>query len=398
MTQRPRRRATASRGSDSRTLVGLEPGLELGGCRLDARLGAGGYGEVWRARHLAFDQDFAMKVMAPELSDHASARMRFLREARRLLELDHPGISRIFDCGVDEQALDRPLAWIRIELLEGPDLDTVLAERGALPPHEALRILAPVAEALDHAHRLGFVHRDVKPANIMFTADPDQGGRPKLIDFGIAAEVERSVEATGGTVEDLQVAGTPPYMSPEQIRGRHPTPAMDIWALGVTLYQVVTDLLPFPGPASQRRHQILDLDPQPIEDSSLEASTLAAWNHGLACALAKDPGARPTSASALLAILARSPLEHAEPVDDEAPSDGSTGDLEAAQVRGAAPSISHPAEPEPDSVDDEAPSDLEPAASSEGHQGATWGGWFLVFILVVMLLSATDSVTVANGY
>ncbi len=319
-TKTPRRTVAGAEGA---TLVGISPGTVVGTVyRLEAPLGAGAFGEVWRARHLGFDRDVALKLPPRDLVGEPTAAQRFLREAQKLMDLEHPGICRVRNCGIDTATPGGALAFIEMELLEGPTLDEFLADQAPLGLEAALAILAPLAEALDHAHSQNLVHRDLKPGNVIFTAPVDRGGRPLLIDFGIAAEIERAMEKSGATMGGRAeaVAGTPSYMSPEQILGRRARPSMDVWALAVLAYQMLADDLPFPGPASERRNQILHLAPEPIRIEGVPAAVSDRVSRVLVDLLStKEPEARSGSASGLVAALAaaaadepRAPVEPRE--------------------------------------------------------------------------------------
>ncbi len=291
-------------GSEGETQIGPGAGCILGGrYRLIEILGAGGMGVVWRARHLTLEKDVAVKLLPPELARDPDASERLLREARRLARIEHPGVATVIDCGRDAEVSGTPQVYLAMDLVRGPTLKSVLARRGALPPEEVVRILAPLAEALDHAHRTGCVHRDLKPANVIFTADPDQGGVPRIIDFGVATEVAETLAGTGyaANADELAAAGTPAYMAPEQILGRRARPSMDVWALAVLAYQMLTDRLPFPGPDALRREQILSIDPEDLDVGDPARS--AALSAALRRALAKDPEARTASAGELVGDL-----------------------------------------------------------------------------------------------
>jgi tRNA A-37 threonylcarbamoyl transferase component Bud32 len=249
------------------------------------RIDAGGMGEVWEADDTLLGRRVAIKVMAEELAGDPVAVRRFRREARATAMLDHPNVVRVFDF-VDGEA-----PFLVLELLEGQ----TLAERlrgGALPPLEAARIAAQVADGLDAAHRIGIIHRDIKPGNVMLTA----GGGVKVMDFGIAAAWE--AHSTTGQ----QLLATAAYAPPERIAGSRASPAGDLYSLGVVLYEMLTGRPPFLADTAEGllRAQ-LEAAPRPVR-------ALVFWvppEIAAACeaALAKDPAARPASAGALAARL-----------------------------------------------------------------------------------------------
>jgi tRNA A-37 threonylcarbamoyl transferase component Bud32 len=258
------------------------------------RIDAGGTGEIWEADDTLLGRRVAIKVLAEELAGDPVAVRRFRREARATAELDHPNIIRVFDF-VDDKA---PL--LVLELLEGETLADRLSRDGALPPPEAARIAAAVADGLDVAHRAGIIHRDIKPSNIMLTADSGV----KVMDFGIAAAWE--AHSTTGQ----QLLATAAYAPPERIRGGWASPTGDLYSLGVVLYEMLTGRPPFiADTAEQLLRAHLEAEPRPVRE-------LVFWvppEIASACeaALAKDPGGRPPSAGALAAQL-RAAVEAAQ--------------------------------------------------------------------------------------
>ncbi len=206
----------------------LAPGVRLGDYEVLGSLGAGGMGEVYRARDHKLGREVALKVIRPEVADDPERRDRFEREARLLAALNHPGIATL-------HALEEidGVRFLVMELVPGQDLAQRLAQ-GPVPVTLALQIAAGIAAALEAAHQAGIVHRDLKPANIKITPRGDV----KLLDFGLARS--RSGPLTGPelTREGL-VLGTPAYMSPEQARGQPVDPRTDIWAFGCVLYEML---------------------------------------------------------------------------------------------------------------------------------------------------------------
>jgi serine/threonine-protein kinase len=234
-------RTVAGAAPDDRRREPLAPGQRLARYEIVGQLGAGGMGEVYRARDFQLQRDIALKVLPPSDLHDQTARARLVREARAAAALNHPNI-----CTVHEVGEETGQAYIAMELVEGRTLSAIVAA-GALPPEDVVRIGAQLADALSHAHDRGVVHRDLKSNNIIVTPD----GRAKVLDFGLA---KRSTSADLA-VTYMQVsltqsgvaAGTLPYMSPEQLRGEPATPASDIWALGVVLYEMIAGTRPFAG-------------------------------------------------------------------------------------------------------------------------------------------------------
>lgn len=250
--------------------------------RVEARIGAGGMGQVFRATHLALDAPVAIKLLHVDLADRALVRERFRREAVALASLRHPGIVSVLDFGEAEGEL-----YAVMELLDGRALD---APRGGMAVTEAAPIFDQVLSALETCHRAGVVHRDVKPSNVMLTP-LDGGVRATLIDFGLA----RIVDAPGGRLTTTGlVQGTPRYMAPEQCRGEEVGPAADIYALAVTMYEVLTGEDPFPvDDAASTMAYHLFVEPTPMREHvpSIPAGLEALVSR----AMAKTPGERPTA-------------------------------------------------------------------------------------------------------
>ena len=219
----------------------LPAGTRLGPYEIVAPLGAGGMGEVFRARDTRLERDVAIKVLPHAASADPAARARLLREARLASRLNHPNVCTIHEVG---EADGR--TFIVMEVVEGESLGDRLA-RGALPFGEILRNGIQVADALSHAHGHGVLHRDLKSANVVVTAD----GRAKVLDFGLAKQMAGPDDAEATTLSraaltaEGTVAGTLAYMAPEQLRGLAADARSDLWALGVVLYEMATGERPF---------------------------------------------------------------------------------------------------------------------------------------------------------
>ncbi|MBK9242235.1 MAG: PD40 domain-containing protein [Acidobacteria bacterium] len=222
-------------------------GRQLGPYQIVAKLGAGGMGEVYRARDTKLNREAAIKVL-PELFAHDAERLaRFTREAQTLASLNHPNIAQIY--GVEESDGVRALV---MELVDGQDLSEIIA-RGPVPLDDALQMARQIAEALEAAHDLGIIHRDLKPANIKVRQD----GAVKVLDFGLAKAVDpagasgtnaaNSPTLTAHATQMGMVIGTAAYMSPEQARGKNVDRRADIWAFGIVLYEMLTGRRVFEG-------------------------------------------------------------------------------------------------------------------------------------------------------
>jgi serine/threonine protein kinase len=203
--------------------------------QLDRRIAVGGMGEVWEASDTRLGRSVAVKVLRPELTDDPEFLHRFRIEARTVASLDHAGIAGVHDYGEDEGAGGRRTAWLVMELVRGEPLSTLIA-RGPIDTDETLRIVEEAAWALQAAHERGFVHRDVKPGNILVRND----GMVKLTDFGIAKAADAVPVTRSG-----MVMGTAHYIAPEQASGAEAGPAGDVYSLGIVGYECLAGHRPF---------------------------------------------------------------------------------------------------------------------------------------------------------
>jgi eukaryotic-like serine/threonine-protein kinase len=211
-----------------------EIGTVLGGrYRLVELLGQGGMATIYRARDNQLERDVAIKVLRPEYGADPDFIDRFRHEAQSAASLNHPGIVAVYDYGTDPAG-----PFIVMELVEGEDLATIIRRTGAMPPRAAARLVAQASRAVAAAHDRGFVHRDIKPGNILVTRE----GRVKVTDFGIARALSESALTLPGTT-----LGSVHYFSPEQARGEVATPASDIYSLGIVLYELLTGRRPWTG-------------------------------------------------------------------------------------------------------------------------------------------------------
>jgi serine/threonine protein kinase/WD40 repeat protein len=266
----------------------LTIGARIGPYQILGALGAGGMGEVYRARDTKLERDVAIKILPEEFAADAEKIGRFRREAQILAALNHPQIAAIY--GLEETASGAALV---LELVEGPTLDGRLAA-GPIGVREALRIAAQVADALHAAHQRGIVHRDLKPANIKISA----AGTAKILDFGLAKafvapappDDRRAPTRSGTETRDGLILGTPAYMSPEQARGQEVDKRSDIWAFGCVLFEMLC------GSPAFARATIADtfaavIDSEP-EWRALTAETPPEIRRLLARCLHKDPNRR----------------------------------------------------------------------------------------------------------
>ena len=272
---------------------GLVLGTTLAAWRLEALIGHGGCGSVYRGRHVLLDRLAAVKVLHADLADDPAMVTRFVREAQAINRIRHPSIVEVFDVGV---AGRHP--YLVMELLAEHDLAQRLDADGRLTLPECLAILRPLGAALDAVHRAGFVHRDVKARNVGFARGP-AGEVVKLLDFGIA----KLLDGDGGPGSSATMRiGTPHCIAPEQIRGQGVDARTDVYALGVLLYHLATGVYPFDADDSSEVER-MHLDAPPPAPSDL-APALAVIDPLVATAMAKDRAARPASAGAFVAQLA----------------------------------------------------------------------------------------------
>ncbi len=271
--------------------IQIDSGTRLGPYEIVSRIGAGGMGEVWRARDTRLDRQVAIKVLPVALAQNEQFRARFEREAKTISQLNHPNICTLHDIGYENGT-----SYLVMESLEGESLADRLA-RGPLPLTEVLRYGAQVAAALDRAHRAGIVHRDLKPGNVVITKSG-----AKLLDFGLAKSSASpiTVSIDGATehrplTQEGTILGTFQYMAPEQLEGQEADPRTDIFAFGALLYEMTTGRRAFEGKTKTSLiASIVDRDPIPV--SQLQALTPPALEHTIAKCLSKDPDDRWQSA------------------------------------------------------------------------------------------------------
>ncbi|MEV4938662.1 Stk1 family PASTA domain-containing Ser/Thr kinase [Streptomyces zaomyceticus] len=255
--------------------------------RVDARIAVGGMATVYRAVDTRLDRILALKVMHPALATDAAFVERFIREAKSVARLSHPNVVGVFD-----QGAEGAYVYLAMEYVAGCTLRDVLRERGALAPRAALDILEPVLAALGAAHRAGFVHRDMKPENVLIGDD----GRVKVADFGLVRAVGSATATTGS------VLGTVSYLAPEQIEHGTADTRADVYACGVVLYEMLTGGKPHSGDTpAQVLYQHLNTDvPAP---SATVPGLAPELDELVAAATARNPEVRPHDAVALLALL-----------------------------------------------------------------------------------------------
>jgi serine/threonine protein kinase len=260
--------------------------MQVGRYQLFETLGVGATSRVVRGFDPMIGRQLAIKLFRPELAI-GEARERFLREARVVGQLTHPNIITLHDMGIDEST---QTPYLVMEFIDGTPLDRLL-EKGTLPLPRACAWIAHAAEALEAAHTRGVIHGDVKPANILISAD----GKVKLTDFGMARVAKRD---TG----DSPLLGTPAYWCPEQIMGRPQDARSDIFSLGVVLYEMVTGTRPFEADSLQGVCNRV-LSSTAMMPSQLQPSIPSSFDEIIASCLAKNPETRLSSGEKLAQML-----------------------------------------------------------------------------------------------
>jgi len=273
----------------------LAAGTRLGPYEILGAIGAGGMGEVYRARDTRLERAVAVKVLPTHLSSSPEVRQRFEREAKTISQLSHPHICALYDVGREGEH-----EYLVMELLEGETLSERLA-KGPLPLDQTLRFGVEIADALDKAHRQGIVHRDLKPANVMLTRSG-----VKLLDFGLAKAMTPATQQSSltalptqqGLTQEGTILGTFQYMAPEQLEGKEADGRTDVFAFGAVLYEMATGKKAFAAPSQASLiTAIMSSEPAPI--SSLQPTSPVALDRIVRTCLAKDPEERWQSASDL---------------------------------------------------------------------------------------------------
>ncbi|MGB8524799.1 MAG: protein kinase [Candidatus Acidiferrales bacterium] len=269
----------------------LASGTKLGPYEIVALMGAGGMGEVYRARDTRLDRTVAVKILTQGVADTPEVRQRFEREARAVSSLNHPHICALYDVGNQDG-----IEYLVMEYLEGETLAARI-EKGPLPTADLLRYASQIADALDAAHRQGIVHRDLKPGNVMLTKSG-----AKLLDFGLAkggeifqGDVDSSPTVSQPLTTKGTIVGTMQYMSPEQLEGKPVDVRSDIFSFGAMLYEMATGKKAFAAQShASLIAAILKEEPRPMRD--LQPMTPLLLEHIVQACLAKDPDERPQSA------------------------------------------------------------------------------------------------------
>ncbi|MFD3706111.1 serine/threonine-protein kinase [Nocardia sp. NPDC058658] len=281
----------------------FEPGAVLAGYRIERRLGGGGMGAVYLAQHPRLPRRDALKVLDARLAVEPTFRARFEREADLAARLRHPNVVQIFDRGVDDDRL-----WIAMQFVDGLDAAQLLRQGlSVLTPERAVRIVAEAARGLDYAHRQGLLHRDIKPANLLIARADDGTDEVLVTDFGIA----RSMGETTSLTSAGSVLGTLAYAAPEQLEGHPLDVRTDVYALGGTLYELLTGFVPFQRESAAALISAHLIEPPPRPSAGNPALPIA-LDAVIARAMAKKPDDRYAScgelADAAVAALTGRPV------------------------------------------------------------------------------------------
>jgi serine/threonine-protein kinase len=268
----------------------MEAGTLSGRYETGERLGSGGMSNVYKATDRILERTVAVKILAEHLSDDERFVARFRREALAVAKLIHPNIVQVYDTGVDEGR-----HYIVMEYVQGRSGAQILQRSGPVDPEIAAEIGIQACAGLDYAHRRGIIHRDVKPGNLMVVGGPVGGGEMtvKLTDFGIARAIEQTRITQVGSV-----VGTAAYLAPEQVRGEEATPATDVYALGVVLYQFLTGRLPYEG-SSLAELAVRQQNETPLPPSTYDSDVPETLGAAVLRALEGDPNRRYASADEL---------------------------------------------------------------------------------------------------
>ncbi|HSC21226.1 MAG TPA: protein kinase [Solirubrobacterales bacterium] len=274
----------------------MEAGTLSGRYETSERLGTGGMSSVYKATDRILERTVAVKILAEHLHDDERFVARFKREALAVARLIHPNIVQVYDTGVDEGR-----HYIVMEYVEGRSGAQILQRQGPVEPEIAAEIGIQACAGLDYAHRRGIIHRDVKPGNLMIVGGPVGGGEMivKLTDFGIARAIEQTRITQVGSV-----VGTAAYLAPEQVRGEEATPATDVYALGVVLYQFLTGRLPYEG-SSLAELAVRQQNEKPLPPSTYDSDIPEPLGAAVLRALEGDPSRRYASAEELASGLRR---------------------------------------------------------------------------------------------
>jgi len=290
--------------------------LLLNHYQLLEQFASGGMAEIYRARDIVLDRYVAIKVLREDHSRNPEFENQFRNEARAAANLSHPNIVTVYDFGNDNGQL-----FIVMELVPGKDLKSLLRQRGRFTVEECIPLMVQACAGIGYAHRTGLVHCDVKPHNMLVTPD----NRLKVTDFGIA----RAMAGIGLGEHSNVVWGSPQYFSPEQAAGELPTPASDVYSLGIVLYEMLTGTLPFTASTVEELAH-LHMEAKPIPPSEYIPDLPEALEEIILKVLSKEPSARYRTADQLGRVLMKFGTQRDEPFSTSIPTTISVGKEEHA--------------------------------------------------------------------
>jgi serine/threonine protein kinase len=362
--------------------------LISGRYQLGDRLGSGGMSTVYRATDRVLERTVAVKILAEHLSDDDKFVARFRREALAVAKLIHPNIVQVYDTGVDSGR-----HYIVMEYVEGKSVAQLLQTRGRLGPELAVEIGVQSCAGLEYAHRQGIIHRDVKPGNLMVIGGPAGGRRSevpphepptdemtvKLTDFGIARATAQSRLTQVGSV-----VGTAAYLAPEQARGEEASPAADVYALGVVLYQLLTARLPWEG-STLAELAIRRENERPLAPSSYDPDVPETLSAAVLRSLESDVGDRYTSARELSRALRAGLSGRQPPAPEDAPTRALAGTPPTAATRRMDPEPATPVSPQPVARRPAARARPAPAPAKRRSALSSLGRGIAVLVLIGVL-------------
>jgi serine/threonine protein kinase len=359
----------------------MEAGTLSGRYETGERLGSGGMSNVYKATDRILERTVAVKILAEHLSDDERFVARFRREALAVAKLIHPNIVQVYDTGVDEGR-----HYIVMEYVSGRSGAQILQRHGPLEPETAAEAAIQACAGLDYAHRRGIIHRDVKPGNLMVTGGPVGGGEMtvKLTDFGIARAIEQTRITQVGSV-----VGTAAYLAPEQVRGEEATPATDVYALGVVLYQFLTGRLPYEG-SSLAELAVRQQNEKPLPPSTYNDGVPEPLGAAVLRALEGDPNRRYASAEELSTGLQLGLQgEDVSLPEDATPTrmlggETATRRLDQTERTEYRPALSPTRRPEPRVAP--APAPRQPARGAPAAPGRSGFSRFVRFVLALVAL------------
>ena len=349
--------------------------------QIAGRIGSGGMAEVYRARDLMLERNVAIKLLREDFSGDPAFRERFRQEAKAAANLSHPNIVTIHDFGFDDQQI-----FIVMEYVPGTDLKTILESRGILSVDEALPLMIQACAGVGYAHRSGLIHCDVKPQNMIVTPEK----RLKVTDFGIA----RALASIHTQEVNRVVWGSPQYFSPEQAAGQPPSPASDVYSLGIVLYEMLTGRLPFiANSASELSHMHRTMVPvppsqfNPLIPPDLERACLKV--------LSKEPSSRYRTADQFGRVLISLSRSFKAASDQAAYSNKSSkNEISPISTQGISASLETQPHPTPQTsrtdndkvISNKSSKNIQPEGVALVHQSSLdidWLTWGLVLLAVI---------------